>query len=546
LEILSKVAPMSREYRETLKNVANMPLNDLEWKRYQSAVKQANELTKQYDLYPRRYGLELETRDLTVEGVTDEGQIVTEMGVLKLAGLAFDRNAFADMDAPDKLEKYGVRVGSKVPVTLLKGQFNAETMNDSTTEAIIGDVNRKVINDGLATEDRSSRTPIASQFLYGNSFLGRMWEWLAHSDNMISNKFMRTRTALEQFERGEVFGTDQSRWDHLYQNFVEPTVNSFISKDPLTGGFQMGLAASLFFGSRAGKIKAFKWGAGLGAGISLLRSVGELISGKTWTPKRYRNQAEFDEYWDTLEYMKYTSIAEGAKERALEEEGVDIDALNASEKRTKMHIGPWAALAIDSERRSKRTMFGYDSERGSLQDAIASLPRRQQQIAEEIILSGTVEEKDKFFELLPDAQKRVLGKFLGEEGYKLPDRPNLTAYFENHFLPGMDWAGWDRGVDIDDLRARSAHLEGMKVERPTRTRLNRARAYTEDVSIPKVHGHTPGNIRKHIDQLLAQHPGLSADYQLTAADRNQIDIMVDIAEDQTPELTAEVQKHARR
>lgn len=546
LEILAKVAPMSREYRETLKTVAGMPLNDFEWKRYQVAIKQANELTKQYDLYPKRYGIELETQDLTVEGVTDTGEIVTDMGVIKLAGLSFNRDAFADQDAPEKFEKYGVRVGGRIPVTLLRGQFNAEVMNDTTTEAIVGDVNRRAIADGLATEDSSSRSPLASQVIHGDSLLGRIWEWAVHSDNMLTNKFMRVRTGLEQFERGEVYGTDQSRWDHIYGNFIEPTVNSFIAKDPVSAGLQSGIVAALFSRTRAGRIKAFKWGAAAGAGLSVLRGMAELLSGTPWTPRRYRDQAEFDEYWDTLEYLKFTSTAEAAKSRALDEEGINVDALNEGAKREKMHIGPWTALAIDSERRSKRTMFGFDSDRGSLQDAIASLPRRQQQIAEEIILSGSVEEKERFFDLLPDAQKRVLGRFLGQEDSKIPDRVNLTAYFENHFLPGMEWAGWDRGVDLDDLRTRAAQLEGMKVERPTRARLNKARAYTEDISIPKLHGHTPGNIRKAIDRLLANHPNLSADYQLTAADRNQIDIMINVEEDQTSDLSAEVQKHVRR
>ncbi len=547
IEILAKVAPDSPEFRDHVEHAMSGGLGGFEKQRVEAAIEEARKLKQEYSIYPKRYGFETETRKLRVEGINEDGTITTELGTISLAGIKFDQQAFAYEDPVNILGKFGVRIGKAIPVTLIKGQFNDEVMADMTMPAIVGNVNNSIGHSKYASMDEETKNPLGSQVVRGEPLLGKMWEWFAHTDNMFTNKFMRVRTALEQFERGEVFGTDRSKWDDPINNFVKPTINSFIKKDPLTAGVQSAIAASLFVRTNkaTAKIPYLKSRVALAAGVigasvALGRGIVERLTDTTWTPSNYREQAEFDEYWDTLTYLKYTAIAEQAKKKAKQKEGVDIDALAAGRTRETVGLGPWAVLAIDADRKAKRTMYGFEEAVGSLQDAIQALPRRQQQIAEEIVMTGSVEEKQRFYDLLPDAQRRVLGKFLGVDN--IPDRPNLTKYFETHFLPEPTWEGWNRKVDMNDLEVRAAEHERVQIDKPNRIRVAKARATTNDIPVPRMDNPTAGNIRSQINALLnnAGFGHVDVNFDIRASDKSVVNVEMQLFEDQTRDLVREM------
>lgn len=548
IEVLAKVAPESAEFRMYVKAAEEKGgFGGEEQRRYENALETAELLRKDYNLYPRRANVPTDTRSLLVEGVTDDGEIITPAGVFSLAGLRWDRQAFAYEDPAEVLAQAGIHVGSAAPVTLIAGQFDGTLSQDTTLQAIVGDANRTLIDRGYAHEDIEDRHPLASRVVRGNNPTLGLLEGLVHSDNMLTNKLLRVRTALEQFERGEVFGTDDSKWDDLWGNYGEPTINSFIAKDPLTGGIQSAIAASLFV--RSAKAKGRVAGAAgiLGALASIGRSIFEDGDGP-WTPKRYRRRAEFDEYYDILEFVKESSLAESAKREARAVEGVDVDMLQDSSERMRVGIGPYTALAVNAERRASRTMYGFDVASGTLQEALAAVPRRQRQIAEEVILSGTPEEKGRFYELLPDAQKRVLGKFLGKKVEELPERPSLSKYFESHFLPDSDWLGWSPEVDLDDIQARGAELEGIKIDRPSRQRLAKARAYTRNVQVPRMDSPTYRHIRGSIERMISDGSfgNVRVQFGIQPAINPVVSVRMDLQEDHTDALAHELREDVRR
>lgn len=545
IEILAKVAPGSPEFRDHVEHALKGGLGGFEKQRVEQAVQQAQAQSESYRLYPKRYGVDLAKAKLKVEGIGSNGEIITDHGVVKLAGVDFDPQAFAFEDASSVLGQFGINVGENITVKLMKGQLNDETMADMVTPVIVGNVNQELVNKGFATWDESTNSnPVASQARYGNQLIGSLWESIVHSDNLITNKFMRVRTALEQFERGEVFGTDDAKWSDPIGTLVAPTINSLISKDPLTATAQGAVVGAMFARTNTNISKLpylrnkLAVGGGLIAGtLALIRGVKEAAGDSIWTPTRYRQQSSFDEYWDIIKYLKYTSIAESAKKLARTREKVDIDKLRDGERET-VGLGPYAVLAIDAERRAKRTMYGFDVFSGSLQDAISSLPKRQQQIAQSIVESGTLEEKQRFYDLLPDAQRRVLGKFLGVNRQDLPLAPDLTNFFQTHFLPNVDWGGWSRSVDLNDLKNRSAAMEGVKVDKPNRAKVSKARTNTNSIAIPRMDNPTYGDIRRQINNLLSSggYHNINVDLQIMPSDSTVVNVDMDLFEDQTQEL----------
>jgi len=548
IEILAKVAPNSPEYRAAIEFAEKGGgFGGFEKQRLNQAIGQAKKLKEKYNLYPLRYNVHTENQNLRVDDITDDGNILTNLGTIKLAGVKWDNQAFGLDDASDVLAHYGIHRGGYINARLLKGQLNPELMIDEPLEAIVGLTNERLIRSKYAKPDLENRNPLSTQVVFHNSLLKKIEEKIIHSDNMLSNKIFRTRTGLEQFERGEVYGTDRSRLSAIYDTMIVPTVQSFIHKDPISAGIAGALLTGMFFRSKDARIQAMKIGALAFSSMSMIRMTEELATGKPWTPHRYKRSIEFDEYWDTLNYLKETANAEGAKEKAKQEEGVDIDSLNSNEERVNKNIGPWSILAINADRKARETMYGYNEAAGSLQQALAAIPDRHRQIAESLITTGSTKEKTKFYDLLGDSERRVLGKFLGVKHRDIPQRQDLTHYFKSHFLPGPEWDGWSGNSDMNDLKTRSAALEDIKVDQPSRERVEKARAYSKGIAIPRMDNPTIGMVRSAINDVIRSggYNRLDVSYSIHPSTKNVINVDTDLFEDKTNELIHQMREQSQ-
>jgi hypothetical protein len=544
IEILAKVAPESGEFRYLVSEAEEKGgFGGMEQRRYEIALKNAKSLKDTYNIYPYR-NVKTETRSLVVEGFTDKGEVITKGGTFKLAGVKFDHQAFGLKDPETVFAEQGIHVGKRVPVTLIEGQFDSELPFNTTLEAIIGSANKHLKNSLYASEDYTARSPLASQVLSRTGIFSSLSEKLLHGDNMISNKFLRVRSGLEQFKRGEVYGTDDFSLKHIGDNYIIPTVNSLISKNPVAAGVQGAVIAGMFFNSAEGRGKAAMIGGAVAASLSLLRGARELITGEDWTPRRYRRSSEFEEYYDMLAYVKEATIAKRAEEKDLREQrNVSNDA-----KHVATQQGTYKAIADDADRRAKRTMYGFDVAYGTLEEALASIPRRHRPIAESIITTASRKEKAKFYDLLPDNEKRVLGKFLDVDIDDLPENPTVAEYFKQHYLPEANWAGWRRDTDLQDIKIRATELEGIKISRPSRKRLDRARAFTRDTDVPRMDKPTYRNVRREIDKLAANGDlgKIVVDYASFPSTSSVINFNLDVLHDRTKEGDYESNKEIRR
>ena len=529
IEILAKVAPESKEFRKYVKLAKDTgAFGGMEEKRFKIAQEIAKAKTENFNLYPRRH-VPTETRDLVIDAIDSEGDLITSQGMFKLAGVKFDQQAFTYEDPVDVLAKYGIKVGQKAPITLVKGQFDSN-LESTTLEAIVGNSNRQLIQSEFAAPDFQDRHPLASHVLDTDGFLSHGMDALLHSDNMVSNKFLRVRSALEQYKRGEVYGTDDYSLKNLKDNYITPTVNSLISKNPIIAAGQSALVASLFFRTTASKTEAAKIAGLLGGSLSLLRSVREEIEGKKWLPKRTRTRNEFDEYYDILNFVKEAIIAQEASKN--------------SGKHKELQANQFDALAKDAEFKSKRTMYGFDEVLGTLDEAIATLPRRHRQIARSVITTASEREKREYYDLLPDSEKRVLGKFLGKSIDDLPKKENLANYFRHHAFPGSDWGGWRRDVDLADIENRATDLEHIKVAKPSRRKIEKSKAYTEGIEVPRMNVRTKVNIQREIEKIVAsgEFGNIFVDYQTIPTQKNVVSIKMKMHHDKSRDVEREQRK----
>ena len=548
IEILARVAPESEEFARVSSYAEKSGgFNEFERQRYRQAIEVANTLNEDFNLYPYRYNVPTELTNVQIQSINDDGSITTDHGTFTLAGVKIDSEAFAYEDPQDVFSKFGVRIGSVLPITLIKGMSTNEALEDTVTPAIFGPVNRAMMHSDYGEPDLQARDPLSVKAVHGDSLFRDLFEQAAHMDSMLNNKFFRVRSPLEQFKRGEVYGSDNSNWQHLYSNYIKPTINSLISKNPLTAGIQGGIIASMFVQSQEAKLRLGIIGAIAFAGLSALREGRDAVSKEPWTPTEYRKKAELDEYYDILEYLKETSLEETAKQAAKGVEHTNIEEILRTGD-TPPGLGPYSLVAIAAAKKANRTMFGFDVETGTLEEAIAAIPRRHRQIAEQIILTGSPKEKEEFYSLLPDSERRVLGKFLGVKEEKLPERANLNEYFKQHFLPDTEWEGWDRSVRLADIEERAEDLENITLAQPNRLTIEKARARTNGIDVPRMDSPTIINIKKAINDLIHNNNlnNLAVQYSVSNAQETSVNLNFDLAENRTNEVMHEVRNHIRR
>ena len=156
-----------------------------------------------------------------------------------------------------------------------------------------------------------------------------------------------------------------------------------------------------------------------------------------------------------------------------------------------------------------------------------------------------MKEKQKFYDLLPDHEKRVLGKFLNINYDDLEDRVNLKKYFKIHMLPKQSWKGWGSQVDESFLQTRSEYLENTSIDIPSSSSLDKARAYTYGVEIPMVHHKTAGNISMKLRGLMS-NGGLkgitNASYIIRPSNTHEVNVDMDVTHDDSEDKLTMLRK----
>ena len=541
IEILSKVAPESEAFRKHVDAAVRAGgFGGFEKQRFDQALHEAHELRKQYKTNNYAYNLDLEDHELKVQDILSDGTIVTKFGTLKLAGVKFDKQSFDQISPEKALATFGISKGASVNFQFAPGTFNEYTAQGRTTEVIAGAANKSLAHSVFGNPDYDSDSPLAKRALHGNSLVLGGVEKFLHSDNLFINKIFRHRSALEQFERGEVFGSDQFNIHHPFTTGFIPLVTSLVNKNPVAAGIVSSLATGMFFSERNMRGRAMKIAGLVGAGVSAITRLYSKLTDKTLVSKKYKKSMQFDEYWDAIKYIKSEAMAQEAKRLSADKENFDID--QAVEDGRPLQAGQYTKLYLQAKQKTAQTMYGYDVAKGTLEQAIAAIPHRHRQLAEEVVLYGSMKDKQKFYNDLGEDERRVLGKFLGAKPSN-PEPQELKNIFKKHAMPDVAWAGWDPLINEDDLEIRSRSVEGIGVNLPNRNKVASARARTSEVSIPNFSCPTFHNIDRTLQELMRSYSGLSHAISVAPSKESAISVKYDLKYDATNELMREIYRN---
>lgn len=245
-------------------------------------------------------------------------------------------------------------------------------------------------------------------------------------------------------------------------------------------------------------------GAVTGLAISGLNPESDIFNlSKKYIPKDTEKKWEIEEYFDRLEYMKYTSLFHKTARKAKRKEGVDvnriineyernkekndkiIDELEEQKKKAERMIdeqaknqliatldgkinelltpiqylkaGEYTKSALAYKKAADTTMYGL-SEDATTADVLRSLPKYDRDFFLDFANVKDPKERKKILETVSPYKAKALKIMWGEE---FKEQESNNNFFNNHNLPNMFWAGWHSNVDLDNVKMKTIENEGM-------------------------------------------------------------------------------------
>ena len=245
-------------------------------------------------------------------------------------------------------------------------------------------------------------------------------------------------------------------------------------------------------------------GAGIGLGISALKNSRfdkDKMFGK-WMPKKFKEKAELDEYFDRLEYIKYKGLYEAAATKADRYEKTNIRAIFKDIDKNKKRIqklkdkkkklldrynendlkyrskaaeidkeiealnqsgnqmflgGKYTKAAVAYKKAMESTIYGLSE--GATQDEIlAAVPDQYKDYFQAFMEETDESERKKILKNLPSYLRRPLQAAWGEE---MEDVSTNRKYFKSHKLPNMNWRGWKPNINLKHVKMKTIENEGM-------------------------------------------------------------------------------------
>jgi endonuclease YncB( thermonuclease family) len=343
-KILANVAPWSEEYKHYSKMISGMKLTP-EQKEEAKRIRKRAGMTKQPQrLYEYRFRYkETQKEMVTIEKVIDSNNFLTKEypnHPVRLAGLyvPIGKNDKVAQETAKVLEKL-IYPGAKVMIAY---DPDKKVKNDTygTIRATVytskGNLNLTLLKRGLATEKEDySPAGIEARFTPMERRMGRAWEKFAHLDTPLHTKLLQVRSPAEDWWRREVYGKNFQKWENAGRDYLIPTYQSFMMRDPVTAAASGAVIGALFGRTRYGRFFGAAVGAlTVGAG-SLYRSVYEKVTGRRWIPERRRKEWEIEEHIDILKYIKHARLFAHEARAAMQEENFDIFAFFEYQKSEK-------------------------------------------------------------------------------------------------------------------------------------------------------------------------------------------------------------------
>ena len=266
--------------------------------------------------------------------------------------------------------------------------------------------------------------------------VGRVGEAITHADNFIANKAFGRKTAIEDWERNNVYGSTFPQWQRPYESYIKPMLNKATQDNPATAA--IGLAAVGMLFGRTPKARFFGSAVGFTSGLaaSSYGNAYEAVTGDRFIPKERKKELALEEYGDILEYTRSTRLASQAQA-----------------------AGDYKA-AFNFRQAAKRTMYGADIETADAEQLAFAIPKRKREHFKAMIQTQDQGEREQILSTAGRLERRF---YQAAWGMRVEEKPDLVDYFSRHELPDENWEGWTAGASSDHTKIKIGQHMGLEM-----------------------------------------------------------------------------------
>jgi len=529
--ILADTAPYSKEFREAKAILDSQNLSKEQIEEKKEIRQQMLDRNKPVRLYPYKFATaNLRERTVTVTRKIDNETFMTEEfpdNPITIAGVSLpDSPNSKEGEAANRMVNSFIHKGARVRIGVDADPLGLiENNTYKTIKAVVYkngvNVNRRLLQSGVAKakEDDADPASIRAQYSGGEIAFGAAWERISHMNTIFNTKLMQTRSAIESYERRDLYGKDFQRWETPIKSFLEPALN--VATNSPIGILGAAIVGSLFGAKPYAKLIGAVVGAGVVGASKIYKTAYEVSTREKWVPERRRKERELNEYMDVLKFIKNRKLYQQYKEKSMKQEHFDVERfmeglksqgddakkrsadlkrakrqvqtqgdkavkdlyeefkpkyaekkmdaaefkkainkelLEASNQRRAIRVPKYAQKAIEYYNQAEKTMYGYDPGE-PLENILAAIPKTERKYLAQW-LKAPEEERMRILEQVPGYVRRVLQQSWGLPAEKKPD---LTQYFRKRQLPGLDWAGWKEDISLDDVRVKMIQNEALDV-----------------------------------------------------------------------------------
>ena len=303
------------------------------------------------------------------------------------------------------------------------------TRFSSLQKLISPDVEYQLLSENQNIKAAAEYGPIAR-------LLGAGYELLANRSTLIHRRFLNIYTPEQHYAANNLYGSENAFWDHPYRDFIEPGIRSLrAADDPVSGGMSWALTGATFGSSAFGILSGMAgtlWGAAHGAYRNTTDS--------TWIPKIVREQREYSEYFDRLQYVKAMRQYEQTK---------DPDWLKVASE-TLSGVNP------------------YDQSRKGWTSFYRAMPEQDRPYIDAFMNTKDGEARERIREMVSPRVRDVLeakwdlvDHAQGTREYTMSRSEEMTNYFRSHHLPKESWLGWHPMASLEDIQVKTLDRAGL-------------------------------------------------------------------------------------
>ncbi len=252
-----------------------------------------------------------------------------------------------------------------------------------------------------------------------------------HTDNFVNNKFIGKKTATEDWERRNVYGSTFPEWQNPVDSFIKPIYDKGTQRNPLLAA-GVGAFAFAFFG----KTKRMQTGlAAFGAVTTGGYSAFQKIKEDRYLPLRRKKELALEEYVDILSFVKNKTAATRAERFG------DIESAKQF------------TLA------SKKTMYGADLNTKSIDQLAAAVPKRKREHFK-AMLEAPEDERGRILSTAGRLERRL---YEAAWGLPVERKPDLVNYFTRHELPGPGSEVWHPNTNMEHVKIKIGQSMGLEM-----------------------------------------------------------------------------------